>query len=71
MNNCFLFWGKFTELAKLLGEVLITIVSTVLVFLTPCYILACKCYKLIPIQCKVVKQEFLDAKAKKIAKKNE
>lgn len=67
--GCFLLWGRFTEFCKLLGLILVAIISTPLVILSPFFLLAKYTYKQIPVQTKVFKEECAKKKAEKQAKK--
>lgn len=50
--GCMLLWGPFEELCKLIGLILIAVICTPFVFITPCYLVAIKAYKAIPLQYK-------------------
>lgn len=57
MGSCFLFWGRFSAFCKLLGLIVLAIISTPLVLVTPFFLLAKYTYKSIPTQIKVFKAE--------------
>lgn len=57
MPHCFLFWGRFSEFCKLVGLILLAVISTPLVIVTPFFLLAKYTYKSIPNQIKVFKEE--------------
>lgn len=57
MDNCFFFWGKFSEFCKLFGLIFIAVIATPLVLVTPFFLLAKYAYKAIPEQYKVFKAE--------------
>lgn len=57
MGNCFFFWGRFSAFCKLLGLIVLAIISTPLVLVTPFFLLAKYTYKSIPRQIKVFKAE--------------
>lgn len=63
--HCFLFWGRFSEFCKLLGLIILAIVTTPLVLITPFFYLAKYSYKNIPL----VKDKFKEECAKKKAEK--
>lgn len=63
--NCFFFWGRFSEFCKLIGLIVLAIISTPLVLLTPFFLLAKYTYKQIPLQLKVFKEECQKKKAEK------
>lgn len=65
--NCFLFWGRFSEFCKLVGLIFLAIIATVLVLVTPFFILAKYAYKAIPKQVEVFKQECKKKKEEKEA----
>ena len=67
MDNCFFFWGRFSEFCKLFGLIILAIVSTTLVLVTPFFLLAKHVYKAIPKQYKVFKEECEKKKAEKQA----
>lgn len=70
MGNCFFFWGRFSEFCKLVGLILLAIISTVLVIVTPFYLLARYSYRRIPHQVKVFKDECEKKKKEKEEKKS-
>lgn len=73
MNNCFLFWGPATmkQMLKLVAYFVLCAISTVLVILSPFYVLACKCYKIIPLEIQKYKEIVAKEKAEKRLKKAE
>ena len=66
--GCLLFWGRFDEFAKLVGYILLAVISTPLVLITPFFFLAKFAYKNIPTQVEVFKEECLKAKLEKTRK---
>lgn len=69
MPGCFLFWGRFSEFCKLFGLIVIAIISTPLILITPFFLLAKYAYKAIPKQREVFKEECKKKKEEKAASK--
>lgn len=64
--HCFFFWGRFSEFCKLLGLILLAIISTPLILVTPFFILAKFTYNNIPLQARKFKEECVKKKQEKM-----
>ena len=69
MPGCFLLWGRFSEFCKLVGLIVLAIIATPLVLVTPFFLLAKYAYKSIPEQAKVFKEECRKKREEKAASK--
>lgn len=68
--NCFFFWGRFSEFCKLVGLIILAIITTPFVLITPFYILAHYVYSSIPVQYRVFKEECRKKREEKASKLN-
>lgn len=68
--HCFLFWGRFSEFCKLLGLILLAIIATPFVLITPFFLLAKYAYRSISEQHKVFKEECRKKQEEKASKLN-